>query len=233
MTLILAGMAVPLVFSVHSVVGLDFAVGNTPGWHSTIFPPFFVAGALYSGVGMALTIAIPLRSAFGLRDLITRDHLDAMAKLMLAFGFCVTYSYATEAFNAFYGGDRFEIYTVVHKYTGAYAPIVWATIFCNSIALQSLWFPSVRRAPMALFAVSLLVVVGMWLERLQLVITPLYRDFLPSAWGIYYPTFWDLATLFGSLGFFVLLYLLFLRVAPVVSIADVRKRRWHDAREGA
>jgi molybdopterin-containing oxidoreductase family membrane subunit len=221
--LLMAGLATPLVISVHSVVALDFSYGIVPGWHSTIFPPYFVAGALYSGFAMAIVIAVPMRAAFRLQDLITSRHLAKMGTLMLVTGVLVAYSYAVEAFTAFYSADRFEIANLVDRYTGAYAPLAWLVIACNVAVPQALWSSAVRRRPRALFAIGLVVLVGMWLERFVIIVQSLSRDFMPSAWHLFRPTFWDWATLAGSIGTFALLFLLFLRFLPAISMAELRK----------
>jgi molybdopterin-containing oxidoreductase family membrane subunit len=226
-------MAVPLVFSVHSMVALDFSEGLLPGWHSTIFPPFFVAGALFSGFGMVLVLGIPLRRCFDLGDFITARHIENLAKLMLAAGVFVDYSYASELFNAFYGGDRYEIAHALQRLSGAYAWVYWTVIGCNVVAIQALWFQRVRRSPAALFAIALLVLIGMWFERFELIVGSLYRDFLPSSWGMFYPTFWDIAFLAGSIGLFLLLFLLFVRLLPLLPMAELRKLRARLGREGA
>jgi hypothetical protein len=221
--LLLAGFAVPLVVSVHSVVGLDFATGNTPGWHSTIFPPFFVAGAMFSGFAMAMTIAVPLRRAYGLQDFITDRHLDNLAKLILAMGLVVAYSYVMELFMAWYSADRYEIYTALNRMRGPYAPVYWALILCVVVVPQALWSRRVRHSPWALFGISLVINVGMWLERFMLIVTSTHRDFLPSAWGMFYPTVWDWATLAGSIGFFAWLIFLFIRFVPLISMVEMRE----------
>jgi molybdopterin-containing oxidoreductase family membrane subunit len=221
--LLMAGLATPLVISVHSVVSLDFAIGNTPGWHSTIFPPYFVSGALYSGFAMALTIAIPLRAVFGLHDFITARHLNNIAKLMLLCGLLVAYSYAMETFMAFYSGDRYAIFMVKNRMAGPYAPIYWLVILCNVVIAQALWSARVRANVLLLFAIAVVINIGMWLERFMIIVTSLHRDFLPSAWGMFYPTFWDLATLAGSIGAFALLFLLFVRFLPAISISEMRR----------
>ncbi len=221
--LLLAGFAVPLVVSVHSVVGLDFAAGNTPGWHSTIFPPFFVAGAMFSGFAMAMTIAVLLRRAFDLGDFITDRHLDNLAKLILAMGLVLVYSYLMELFMAWYSANQYEIYTALDRMRGPYAPVYWSLIFCVVLVPQALWFRRVRYSPWALFAISLVINVGMWLERFMLIVTSTHRDFLPSAWGMFYPTFWDWATLIGSIGFFAWLFLLFVRFVPLISMTEMRE----------
>jgi Ni/Fe-hydrogenase subunit HybB-like protein len=224
LTRCLAALAVPLVFSVHSMVALDFSEGLLPGWHSTIFPPFFVAGALLSGTAMVLVIGLPLRRAYGLEAFLTDRHLDKLAKLLLAVGWVVTYGYVAEIFTAYYGGDADEVAMVGHRMTGAYAWVFWSTIACNSVAIQALWWSRVRLSPTALMSIALLVLVGMWLERFMLIVTSLYRDFLPSSWGMFYPTFWDFAFLAGSIGLFALLFLVFVRVLPVLSIAELRRQ---------
>jgi molybdopterin-containing oxidoreductase family membrane subunit len=221
--LLLAGVATPLVISVHSVVSLDFAVGNTPGWHSTIFPPYFVAGALYSGFAMALTIAIPLRATFKLHDFIPPRHLDVMAKVMLACGMLVAYSYLVEHFMTFYSADRFEIFMLKNRVLGPYAWIYWTVMVCNVLVAQALWFRRVRASTVMLFAISIAINLGMWLERFMIIIVSLHRDFMPSAWGMFYPTFWDMAILFGSVGAFVFLFLLFVRFLPVISMSEMRR----------
>jgi Ni/Fe-hydrogenase subunit HybB-like protein len=223
LSLLLAGLAVPLVFSVHSMVALDFSEALLPGWHSTIFPPFFVAGALFSGFAMVLVLGIPLRRYYGLADFITERHIDNLAKMLLAAGLFVDYSYLSEIFTAFYGGDRYEIALTMQRFTGAYAWVFWTTIACNVLAIQALWWPRMRRHHGWLFVIGLLVLIGMWFERFMLIVSSLYRDFLPSSWGMFYPTLWDLAFLFGSIGLFFVLFLLFVRWLPLVSMFELRK----------
>ena len=186
--LLMAGLATPLVVSVHTIVSFDFAVGNTPGYHSTIFPPYFVAGALFSGFAMVLTIAIPLRAAFGLQDFITGRHLANAAKVLIATSWLVGYGYAAEAFTAFYSADRYEQYMMVNRWTGPYAPIYWSMLACNIVLPQLLWLRRVRHNVLALFVLSLVVNCGMWMERVLIVVSSLHRDYLPSSWGMYYPT---------------------------------------------
>ncbi|CAD6561298.1 hypothetical protein LMG24235_07258 [Paraburkholderia sabiae] len=229
--LLLAGLATPLVISVHSVVSLDFAIGNTPGYHSTIFPPYFVAGALFSGFAMVLTLAIPLRYFFGLEDFITQRHLANAAKVMLATSLIVVYGYASEIFTAFYGGDPFEQYMTTNRWFGPYAPVYWSMMFCNVAVPQLLWFRRVRHSVLTLFAISLVINVGMWMERFLIVVSSLHRDFMPSAWGLFIPTVWDWLTLFGSIAFFAWLFLLFIRFLPVISIAEMRELV-HESAEG-
>jgi Ni/Fe-hydrogenase subunit HybB-like protein len=221
--LLLAGLATPLVVSVHTVVSLDFAIGNTPGYHSTIFPPYFVAGALFSGFAMVLTLAIPLRHFFGLQDFITQRHLANAAKVILATCAVVAYGYLSEIFMAFYSGDEFEMYMTLNRWGGPYAPVYWSMLVCNVVVPQLLWWRSVRHNVVALFVISLIINVGMWMERFLIVVSSLHRDFLPSAWGMFYPTIWDWITLFGSIGMFAWLFLLFVRFLPTISIAEMRE----------
>ncbi|HET6587551.1 MAG TPA: NrfD/PsrC family molybdoenzyme membrane anchor subunit [Oleiagrimonas sp.] len=223
LNLILGGLAVTLVFSVHSMVALDFSEGMVPGWHSTIFPPFFIAGALFSGFAMVLVLGIPMRRRLGLDAYITERHIENMAKMMLAAGLWVDYSYFSEIFNAFYGQDPYEVALTLHRYTGMYWFVSWGTVLFNVLQIQLLWFRRIRRSPVALFVISLGVLVGMWLERFMLIVTSLYEDFVPSAWGAFYPTFWDFAFLFGSVGLFLLGYLLCTRAIPMLSMFELRK----------
>jgi molybdopterin-containing oxidoreductase family membrane subunit len=220
--LLLAGLATPLVVSVHTVVSFDFAVANLPGWHSTIFPPYFVAGAIYSGFAMVLVLAIPLRRVYGLEDFITQRHLQNMAKIMLATGLVVSYGYFIEAFMAWYSANKYEMFVQVNRMAGPYRLAYWALILCNVLVPQVLWVKGVRSSPPLLFAVALVVLIGMWLERYVIVITSLHRDFLPSSWGMYTPTFWDWAMFVGTIGLFFCLLFLFLRFLPMISIAEMR-----------
>jgi Ni/Fe-hydrogenase subunit HybB-like protein len=221
-SLLLAGLATPLVVSVHSVVSFDFSAGIIPGWHSTIFPPYFVAGAIYSGFAMVLTLAIPLRKFYGLEDFVTLRHLDNMAKVMLATGLIVAYGYMMEAFMAFYSSDVPDRYTTVNRAMGPYAPVYWLLITCNILIPQMLWSRRVRKSIPMLFFLSLVVQTGMWLERFIIVVTSLHRDFLPSSWGMFYPTAWDWATLAGSIGLFLALFFLFIRFLPMIAIFEMR-----------
>jgi len=220
--LLLAGLATPLVVSVHTVISFDFAISILPGWHTTIFPPYFVAGAIYSGFAMVLTLAIPIRAVYHLEDFITMRHLQNMAKVMLVTGLIVAYGYTVEAFIAWYSGNQYEGFMLWNRMTGPYAPFYWALIACNVVTPQLLWFRRVRSSVPALFVMSLVVNVGMWLERFVIVITSLHRDFLPSSWGMYAPTFWDWATYIGTIGLFVSLLFLFLRFLPMISIFEMR-----------
>jgi Ni/Fe-hydrogenase subunit HybB-like protein len=220
--LLLAGLATPLVVSVHTVVSFDFSIAIVPGWHTTIFPPYFVAGAIYSGFAMVLTLAIPIRALYGLEDFITMRHLQNMAKVMLVTGLIVAYGYMTEAFIAWYSGDKFEGFMIYNRLTGPYWPVYATLLFCNILVPQSLWFRRVRSSPPILFAVAIVVNIGMWLERFIIVVTSLHRDFLPTAWGNYTPTVWDWATFVGTIGLFLALLFLFLRFLPMISIAEMR-----------
>jgi molybdopterin-containing oxidoreductase family membrane subunit len=220
--LLLAGLATPLVISVHTVVSWDFAVAIVPGWHATIFPPYFVAGAIYAGFAMVLTLAIPLRYFYGLEDFITMKHLENMGKVMLATGLIVGYGYTMEAFTAWYSGNPNEGFMILNRMRGPYAPIYWSLIFCNIVCPQLLWIKNIRTNVIPLFAVAMVVNVGMWLERFVIVVTSLHRDFLPSSWGNYAPTFWDWSTYIGTLGFFLTLLFLFVRFLPVISISEMR-----------
>ncbi|HEY4145803.1 NrfD/PsrC family molybdoenzyme membrane anchor subunit [Pinirhizobacter sp.] len=221
--LLWAAVAVPLVFSVHSMVALDFSVGQVAGWHSTIFPPFFVAGALFSGCAMVLVLGIPMRRSLGLETIITIDHFEKLARLMLAIGLIVAYGYVMEVFTAYYSGDAQEIALARNRFGGAYAWVYWSTIGCNSLALQALWWRRVRTSLPALMVVGILVLVGMWMERFMLIVTSIYRERLPSSWGMFYPTLWDFAFLFGSIGLFLALFLLFVRYLPVLPVFELRQ----------
>jgi Ni/Fe-hydrogenase subunit HybB-like protein len=228
--LLLAGLATPLVISVHSIVSLDFAVSVLPGWHSTIFPPYFVAGAIYAGFAMVLTLAIPLRAAYRLEDLITMHHLDNMAKVMLTTGLFVFYGYVMEVFFAWYSANPNEAYMMYNRATGPYAPYYWLLLICNGLVPQLLWSPRLRASVPLLFVISLVVSLGMWLERYIIVVTTLHRDFLPSSWGMYSGTIWDWATFLGTIGLFLSLLFLFIRVLPMISIFEMRELV-HEERE--
>ncbi len=219
----LAALATPLVISVHSIVALDFAYGIIPGWHGTLMPPYFVVGALFSGLAMVLTIAIPLRKFYHLEDLITDRHLDNIAKFLLGMSLLITYSYAIEIFSAWYSGNQFEEFLVQNRALGPYAPFYWVMIACNVIIPLAVWFKRVRKSALLLFIISLLVNVGMWTERFVIIVVSLHRDFLPSSWGMYIPTIWDVVTLVGSIGLFVALIFLFIRFLPVISISEVQE----------
>ncbi|HYF48415.1 MAG TPA: NrfD/PsrC family molybdoenzyme membrane anchor subunit [Planctomycetota bacterium] len=230
--LLLAGLATPLVLSVHTIVSFDFAMSIIPGWHTTIFPPYFVAGAIYSGFAMVLTLAIPLRHYYGLKGFITQWHLEAMAKVMLATGLIVAYGYASEIFMAYYSGHKAEIFMIQNRMTGPYAPFFWALILCNVIIPQALWSSRVRRNTVLLFILALVVNVGMWLERFVIVITSLHRDYLPSSWDMYWPTIWDWGIYLGTIGLFFALFFLFIRLLPMISIFEMRELVHHEAAHG-
>ena len=221
-SLLLAGLATPLVLSVHTVVSFDFTIAILPGWHSTFFPPYFVAGAIYSGFAMVLVLAIPLRSVYGLQGLITDRHLDNCGKVMLATGLIVAYSYIMETFTAWYSGNVFEQSAFWNRMTGPYAVTYWVLIFCNLVAPQVLWFRKFRHSPVLLFITSVFVLVGMWLERYIIIVSSLAQDFLPSSWGIFQATRWDWATFLGTIGLFTFLFFAFIRLLPMISIFEVR-----------
>jgi Ni/Fe-hydrogenase subunit HybB-like protein len=220
--LLLAGLSTPLVVSVHTIVSFDFAVSLVPGWHATIFPPYFVAGAIYAGFAMVLTLAIPLRWYYDLEDFITERHLDNMARVMLATGLVVAYGYMMETFVAWYSANTYEEFMIANRFFGPYNRLYFALIFCNVIAPQLLWFKRLRLSLPWLFAISIVVSIGMWLERYIIIVVSLHRDFLPSSWGMYAGTVWDWATFFGTLGLFSSLLFLFIRFLPMISIFEMR-----------
>jgi molybdopterin-containing oxidoreductase family membrane subunit len=213
-------------------VSFDFAVALTPGWHTTIFPPYFVAGAIYSGFAMVMTLAIPIRKYYGLEDFITMRHLENMSKVMLATGLIVAYGYMMETFGAFYSGNQYDKFMVLNRWFGPYAFFYWMLILCNIVLPQMMWFKKVRMNVLVLFVISLIVNIGMWLERFIIVVTSLHRDFLPSSWGMYYPTRWDWATFTGTIGLFLTLLFLFIRYLPVISISEMRVLVEETAEEG-
>ena len=221
-SLLLAGIATPLVVSVHTVVSFDFAIAMVPGWHSTIFPPYFVAGAIYSGFAMVLSLAIPLRKYYHLDDLITMKHLDIMGKVMLATGMIVAYAYLVEAFLSFYSGNQYDRYMMLNRMTGPYKYVYWTLISCNLIIPQALWSRRVRRNTTLLFLISIVVNIGMWFERFVIIAISLSRDYVPSKWDMFYPTRWDWATLVGVFGLFGTLFYLFVRFLPMISMVEVR-----------
>jgi molybdopterin-containing oxidoreductase family membrane subunit len=220
--MILAALATPLVFSVHTIVSFDFATSVMPGWHTTIFPPYFVIGAIFSGFAMVITLMTFMRGYFGMKHYITLNHMEAMAKILMLTGMLVGFAYSTEFFMAWYSGSEWEGFVFGNR---AFGPYWWAYAImftCNAIVPQVFWAKSMRRNTWVLFVVSILVNVGMWFERYVIVVTSLHRDFLPSSWGMYALTFWDYAILFGSFGLFFTLFLLFVRVLPVVAISEVK-----------
>jgi Ni/Fe-hydrogenase subunit HybB-like protein len=220
--LLLAGLATPLVLSVHTVVSFDFTIGIIPGWHATIFPPYFVAGAIYAGFAMVLILAIPLRAVYGLEDFITLRHLQNMAKILLVTGLVVFYGYLMEIFFGWYSANEYEGFMVWNRFHGPYAWAYFLLLACNGLAPQIFWSAWARSNVVVLFVVSLIVSVGMWFERFIIIVVSLHRDFLPSSWGMYYPTHVDLMTFFGTIGLFLTLLFLFVRVLPMISIFEMR-----------
>ena len=220
--LLLAGLSTPLVLSVHSIVSFDFAVSQLPGWHTTIFPPYFVAGAIFSGFGMVLTLLIPVRSLCHLEEVITKRHIELMGKVILATGSIVGYAYATEFFIAYYSGNPYELFTFKNRAFGPYWWAYWIMVSCNVISPQLFWFKKIRTNLVAVFILSIFVNIGMWFERFVIVVTSLHRDFLPSNWGYYSPTMIDILTFIGTFGLFFTLFLLFLRFVPLIAIAEVK-----------
>ncbi len=221
--LVLAALSTPLVVSVHSIVSLDFTAGIIPGWHSTMFPPYFVAGAVYSGFAMVLTLVIPVRRFYKLENLITGHHLNNMAKIMLATNGIVVYAYVMEMFFSWYSANQYEGFMILNRLTGPYAPLYWLLLTCNGLIPQLLWSKRVRANELYLFIIALIVNVGMWLERFIIVVTSLHRDFLPSSWDMYIPTGWDWATYLGTIGLFLALIFLFIRLLPAISIFEVKE----------
>ncbi len=221
--LILAGLSTPLVLSVHTVVSFDFASAILPGWHATIFPPYFVAGAIYAGFAMVLTLTIPLRALYNLKDFITMRHIENMAKVMLVTGLVVVYGYACEAFFGWYSGNELERFMLKNRmYYGPYAWSYWVLLLCNFLVPQLMWSKRLRNRTGVVFLVCMFINVGMWLERFVIIVTSLHRDFMPSSWEMYYPTVWDFLTLFGTIGIFVTLIFIFVRVLPLISIFEMR-----------
>ncbi|HKR61999.1 MAG TPA: NrfD/PsrC family molybdoenzyme membrane anchor subunit, partial [Pyrinomonadaceae bacterium] len=220
--LLLAGLATPLVLSVHSIVSLDFSAGVIPGWHATIFPPYFVAGAIYAGFAMVLMLTIPLRKFYGLEDFITMRHIQNMAKVMLATGLIVAYGYMMEAFFGWYSGNIYERFMIYNRMTGPYGWVYWLLILCNVLTPQLIWFKRFRTNLVVLFILSIIVSIGMWLERFVIIVTSLHRDFLPSSWAMYSPTGWDFSMFLGTIGLFFALLFLFIRFLPIISIFEMR-----------
>jgi molybdopterin-containing oxidoreductase family membrane subunit len=221
-SILLAGLSTPLVLSVHSVVSFDFATGIVPGWHTTVFPPYFVAGAIFAGFAMVLTLALPIRAFYGLKDFITEKHLDNMAKVLLATGLIVTYGYAMEVFAAWYSGSVYEGYMLQNRLSGPYSLIYWSLILTNCTIPQIFWWAPARRNIWILFAVAMSVNIGMWLERFVIIVQSLHRDFLPSSWGMYAPTIWDWGMFLGTIGFFLANFFLFVRLLPMIAIFEMR-----------
>lgn len=220
--LILAGLSTPLVLSVHTIVSFDFAISLLPGWHTTIFPPYFVAGAIFSGFGMVLTLMLPLRAVYRLEDLITQYHIDCMTKIILATGTMVGYAYGMEFFIAAYGANDFEIFAFVNRAFGNYAWAYWIMISCNVISPQFFWFKKIRENTALVWIITIFVNIGMWFERFVIAVTTLTRDFVPSSWGYYSPTIIDIFTYVGTFGVFSVLFLLFLRFLPLMAMAEIK-----------
>ena len=220
--LILAGISTPLVLSVHSIVSTDFATSVIPGWHTTIFPPYFVAGAIFSGFGMVMTLAILARMVYPIKSFITMNHLEKMAKVIMLTGMMVGYAYGMEFFIAWYSGNEYEMSTFINRATGWYAWAYWTMVSCNVLIPQFLWFKKIRTNLVTLFIISILVNVGMWFERFVIIATSLSQDFLPSAWGYFKPTWVDILTFVGSFGLFLTLFLLFLRFLPMIAMSEVK-----------
>lgn len=220
--LLLAALATPLVLSVHSVVSFDFATSVLPGWHTTVFPPYFVAGAVFGGFAMVLLLAVPARELFGLKELITLRHLENMCKILLATGLMVGYAYGTELFMAWYSGNLYERFAFLNRMAGPYAWAYWTMIFCNVAAPQLFWSKRMRTNLWAIVFVALAVNVGMWFERFVIIVTSLHRDFVPSSWHVFIPTWVDVGMLVGSFGLFMTLFLLFCRYLPIVAMAEVK-----------
>jgi molybdopterin-containing oxidoreductase family membrane subunit len=219
----LAALAVPLVVSVHSIVGLDFAASLMPGWQESIFPPYFVVGAMYSGFAMVVVLAVLLRHGLRLEALITLNHFDAMAKILLLASIVMTFSYMAEWFNAWYAGDHADRTLVAYLFKGDYAPLYWLLLLCNCVIPQALWFRSLRRNLSALVVIAILINVGMWDERILIIWNTLSHGFLPSLWQLFYPTMWDWVFLFVPLGMFAFMFLCLARLLPAVSMYEVRE----------
>ncbi|MDH3285284.1 MAG: polysulfide reductase NrfD [Acidobacteriota bacterium] len=220
--LLLAALATPLVLSVHSIVSMDFAVSQLPGWHTTIFPPYFVAGAIFSGFAMVVTLMVICRKPFGMEQIITPRHFDNMAKILLVTGSIVGYAYGMEFFIAWFSGNPYESFAFVNRATGPYAWAYWTMVTCNVVSPQFFWFKRLRTNLTFLFCMSIVVNIGMWFERFVIVVTSLHRDFLPSSWDYYSPSFWDVAALLGSFGLFFTMFCLFVRFLPMVASAEVK-----------
>jgi Ni/Fe-hydrogenase subunit HybB-like protein len=221
--LLLAAIATPLVVSVHTVVSFDFAISQMPGWHTTVLPPYFVAGAVFSGFAMVVTLMIPIRKLYKLEDMITLHHFDMMGKVLLATGLIVAYGYTTEFFTAYYGGNIYEVDMMNYRLGGAYAPFIWLLFACNIFSIQFLWFKRIRTNLWVMFVISLIINTGMWLERFMIVVISLTHDFLPASWGLFQATAWDMSLMFGSLGLFLVLLLLFVRTLPMISVFEMQE----------
>jgi len=226
--LLLAALSTPLVLSVHTIVSFDFAVSILPGWHTTIFPPYFVAGAIFSGFAMVVTLMVIARWAFQVQHLVTMKHLENMNKVILATGMIVGYAYGTEFFTAWYSGNKYEQFVFINRAFGPYAWAYWTMVSCNVLVPQIFWFKKMRTSLPVMFVVSLLVNVGMWFERFVIIVTSLHRDFLPSSWGYFRPTFVDMLMFFGTFGLFLTLFLFFVRFLPMIALSEVKGMMAHD-----
>jgi molybdopterin-containing oxidoreductase family membrane subunit len=220
--LLLAGLSTPLVLSVHSIVSFDFAVSQLPGWHTTIFPPYFVAGAIFSGFGMVLTLMIPMRTVCHLEEIITTRHIDLMCKVIMATGSIVGYAYGMEFFIAWYGGNPYELYAFKNRAFGPYWWAYWTMVTCNVISPQLFWFKWCRTTPWFVFIVSIFVNIGMWFERFVIIATSLHRDYMPSNWAYFSPTWVDIWQFIGTFGLFMTLFLIFMRFLPAIAISEVK-----------
>ncbi len=220
--LLLAGIATPLVISVHTIVSMDFATSILPGWHATIFPPYFVAGAVFSGFAMVLTLMVPSRVIFGLENIVTTRHLENICKILLATGLMVGYAYSTEFFIAWYGGNPYERFTFMNRAFGPYGWAYWVMVTCNVLSPQIFWFKKARTTPWIMFVISIFVNIGMWFERFVIIVTSLHRDFLPSSWGMFVPTWVDIFEFIGTFGLFFTLFLIFVRFVPIVALSEVK-----------
>jgi molybdopterin-containing oxidoreductase family membrane subunit len=221
--LLLAAIATPLVVSVHTVVSFDFAISQLPGWHTTVLPPYFVAGAVFSGFAMVVTLMVPIRKIYHIEDMITLRHFDVMGKVLLTTGLIVAYGYTTEFFTGYYGGNIYEVSMMNYRLTGQMAPYVWFLFICNIFSIQFLWFKKVRTNLWAMFIISLIINTGMWLERFMIVVISLTHDFLPASWGLFSATPWDLSLMFGSMGLFLVLLFLFVRTLPMISVFEMQE----------
>jgi molybdopterin-containing oxidoreductase family membrane subunit len=226
--LLLAGLSTPLVVSVHSIISLDFAVSVVPGWNPTVFPPYFVAGAVFAGFAMVLLLMIPLRKFYGLESYVTMRHIDNMSKIMLATGMVVVYGYASELYFGFYGGAQFEEFMLQNRMFGSAAWAFWLLILCNGVAIQPLWFSAVRKNLYAIWGISFIISIGMWLERYVIIATSLERDYLPSSWDFFYPTIWDVSLYVGTIGLFLSLIFLFIRFLPMINIFEMQALQHHE-----
>jgi len=221
--LLLAGLSTPLVVSVHTIVSFDFAVSLIPGWHTTIFPPYFVAGAVFSGFAMVMSWMVPARHFLGLKHVITMRHLENMNKIILATGMLVSYGYLMEHFIAWYSGNQFEWFVFFNRATGPYRGVYYLMLFCNVLTPQIFWFKWARTNIPVMFIASIFVNIGMWCERFVIIITSLHRDFLPASWDIFYPTWVDITLFLGTIGFFSTCFLLFLKFIPAVAVSEVKE----------